>query len=117
MSTMQQSQTDAPINAQARAANPEGEWDEWQAAILRELIKDLRSEEARNEGGKHGQARIRNLRWAIAIAEKQMAIPYQWHRCPKSWPKYQICEAWEEAVCNRRSRRSSMTLGCVWWQR
>ena len=83
VSTMQQSQIDAPMDPQARAANPEGEWDEWRAAILRELIKDLRSEEARNEGGKHGQARIRNLRWAIAIAEKQMAIPYQWRSMPE----------------------------------
>jgi hypothetical protein len=75
-STFQRSQIDAPIDPEARVTNPEGEWEEWSMAILRELVQDLRDEMAR-EGGKHWQARLRNLRWAIAIAEKQMAIPYQ----------------------------------------
>jgi hypothetical protein len=35
------------------------------------------------EGGKHWQARIRNHLWAIAIAEKQMAFPYQWRSLPE----------------------------------
>jgi hypothetical protein len=35
------------------------------------------------EGGKHWQARLRNLRWSIAIAEKQMAVPYQWRSMPE----------------------------------
>jgi hypothetical protein len=83
VSTMQQSQIDAPIDPAARAANQEGEWEEWRSAILRELINDLRSVEARSPGGKHGEARIRNLRWAIALAEEQMAIPYQWRSMPK----------------------------------
>ena len=80
---MQQSQIEAPIDPKARATNPEGEWEEWRAAILRELVNDLHSEEARNRGGKHWQARFRNLRWAIAIADKQMEIPYQWRSMPE----------------------------------
>jgi hypothetical protein len=68
---------DAPIDPVAPAADPAGEWDEWRAAILAELTHDLRRAEASNPGGKHGQARLRNLRWALAIAEKVLAIPYQ----------------------------------------
>jgi hypothetical protein len=77
--TLQWSQIDdAPLDPVAPAADPEGEWGEWRAAILAELIHDLRRAEASNSGGKHGQARIRNLRWAVIIAEKQLAIPYRW---------------------------------------
>jgi hypothetical protein len=83
VSTLQQSQLEEPMEPEGRASYPEGEWDEWRMAILRELVQDLRNEEASNQGGKHWQARIRNLRWAIAIAEKQMAIPYQWRSMPE----------------------------------
>jgi hypothetical protein len=83
VATLQRSEIDAPIDPAARATTPAGEWDEWRTAILRELVQDLRSKEASNQGGKHWQARIRNLRWAIAIAEKQMAIPYQWRSMPE----------------------------------
>jgi hypothetical protein len=76
--TVQWSQIDAPLDPVAPATDPAGEWDEWRAAILAELIHDLRRAEASNPGGKHWQARIRNLRWALAVAEKQLAIPYQW---------------------------------------
>ena len=58
-----------------RASNRAGEWEEWRSAIIQELANDLHDELARNQGGKHGEARVRSLRWAIAIAEKQMAIP------------------------------------------
>jgi hypothetical protein len=75
--TVQWSQIDAPLDPVAPAADPAGEWEEWRAAILAELIHDLRRAEASNPGGKHGQARTRNLRWALAIAEKLLAIPYQ----------------------------------------
>ncbi len=86
VSTFQQSQIDRPDNpfdVAASAGNQPGEWEEWKTAIMRELINDLRNEERSNRGGKHGEARIRNLRWAIAIAEKQMAIPYQWRSMPE----------------------------------
>jgi hypothetical protein len=75
--TVQWSQIDAPIDPVAPAADPAGEWGEWRAAILAELLHDLRRAEASNPGGKHGQARLRNHRWAIAVAAKQLAIPYQ----------------------------------------
>jgi hypothetical protein len=82
VATVQRSQIDAPIDPEARVTNPEGEWEEWKTAIIGELVKDLHDEMAR-EGGKHWQARLRNLRWATAIAEKQMAIPYQWRSMPE----------------------------------
>jgi hypothetical protein len=83
VSTVQQSQLATPLDPKARAEMPEGDWDEWRTAILRELMRDLHSEEARNQGGKHAGARIRNLRWAIAIADRQMAFPYQWRSMPE----------------------------------
>jgi hypothetical protein len=76
--TLHWSQIDAPLDPVAPPADPAGEWGEWRAAILAELIHDLRRAEASNPKGKHWQARVRNLRWALAVAEKQLAIPYQW---------------------------------------
>jgi hypothetical protein len=61
-----------------RATSQEGEWAEWKEAILRELVKDLSDELASSRRGKHWEARVRNLRWAIAIVDKQMAFPWQW---------------------------------------
>jgi hypothetical protein len=83
VATVQRSQIDAPIDPAARATTPAGEWDEWKTAILRELRNDLRSEEEKGQDGKRWQARLRNLRWAIAIAEKQLAVPYQWRSMPE----------------------------------
>jgi hypothetical protein len=81
--TLQWSQIDAAIDPVAPAADPAGEWGEWRAAILAELTHDLRRAEASNPGGKHGQARVRNIRWSIAVAEKMLAIPYQWRSMPE----------------------------------
>ncbi len=83
VSTVQRSQIEAPIDPEARAANPEGEWEEWRAAILQELVNDLNHELATNRGGKHWEARVRNLRWAIAIAARQMSISYHWRSMPE----------------------------------
>jgi hypothetical protein len=85
VSTLQQSQigADNPFDVAGRASNEAGEWEEWKAAIIRELVKDLNEELATNRAGKHWEARVRNLRWAIAIADKQMAIPYQWRSMPE----------------------------------
>ena len=83
---MQQSQiagSDHPIDVAGRASNQAGEWEEWRAAILQELVNDLHDELSRDQGGKHWEARVRNLRWAIAIATKQMEIPYQWRSMPE----------------------------------
>jgi len=82
VSTFQQSQLEEPMEPEGREASPEGEWGEWRSAIVGELVKDLHHEMA-NEGGKHWESRVRNLRWAIAIADKQMAIPFQWRSMPE----------------------------------
>jgi hypothetical protein len=83
VSTVQSSQIDEPIDPEGRASNPEGEWQEWKEAILRELTKNLNRELASKRGGKHWDARVRNLRWAIAVADRQMAFPYQWRSMPE----------------------------------
>ena len=38
---------------------------------------------ATSRRGKHWQSRVRNLRWAIAVADRQMAFPYQWRSMPE----------------------------------
>jgi hypothetical protein len=48
--TLQWGQIDAPIDPVAPAADPAGEWDEWRAAIMVELIHDLCSAEASKMG-------------------------------------------------------------------
>jgi hypothetical protein len=83
VSTFQRSQIEAPIDPEARVTNPEGEWQEWKRAIIGELVKDLNDELESNRGGKHWQARVRNLRWAIAVVDEQMKIPYQWRSMPE----------------------------------
>ena len=69
VATVQQSQIEAPLDPESRQEYPSEEWQEWKSSILRELLQDLRTEEERGQGGKHAEARIRNLRWALAIAE------------------------------------------------
>jgi hypothetical protein len=83
VSTVQQSQLDSPIDPATRAANPADEWNEWKLAIRSELLQDLRTEEERGQGGKHAEARIRNIRWALQIAEKLMVFPYQRRSLPE----------------------------------
>jgi hypothetical protein len=86
VATLQASQIsdpDNPIEVAAGASNDPGEWEEWRKAIISELVKDLHHELARNQGGKHSAGRVRNLRWAVAIADKQMAVPYQWRSMPE----------------------------------
>lgn len=78
VSTFQSSQIEAPLDPEARPDYPAEEWKEWKTAILRELANDLRREEESSQGRKHAEARIRNLRWAIDIANRQMAFPYEW---------------------------------------
>jgi len=83
VSTVQQSQIEAPLDPESRPEYPSEEWQEWKTAILRELFQDLRSEEERGQRGKHAEARIRNLRWALVIAEKLMAFPYERRSMPE----------------------------------
>jgi hypothetical protein len=86
IATLQHSQigdTEQPFEVAGRASSPAGEWLEWKSAIIQELVNDLRNELAKHEGGKHWEARIRNLRWAIRIAAKQMEIPYQRRSMPE----------------------------------
>jgi hypothetical protein len=78
---------DNPIDPEGRASNPEVEWQEWKEAILRELAKDLNDELESNQRGRHWESRIRNLRWAIAIADAQMKYPYEWRSMAEVMPE------------------------------
>jgi hypothetical protein len=82
VSTFQRSQIDEPMEPASRPSYQEGEWQAWKAAIIGELVKALHDEMA-SEGGKHWESRVRNLRWAIAIVDKQMAYPFQWRSMPE----------------------------------
>ncbi len=82
VSTLQWSQIDTNPDPEAGTGNPPGEWEEWRTAILRELENDLKDALANGQGGQHWQSRIRNLRWAIEIARRQMEVPYQWRSMP-----------------------------------
>jgi hypothetical protein len=84
ISTLQHSQIgDRPFDVPGRASSPAGEWQEWKSAILQELVSDLRRELANHDRGKHWESRVRNLRWALAIAAKQMEIPYERRSMPE----------------------------------
>ena len=83
VSTFQQSQLAAPIDPQAREATPAGEWDESEGshpagAYERPAAGKKHATRAANTP-RHASA---TLRWAIAFAEKQMAVPYQWRSMP-----------------------------------
>jgi hypothetical protein len=57
------------------------EWDDLKRAILNDLEAQLRKEtEAR---GPHWQSRVRNLRWAVEIVKRQMALPWEWRSMPE----------------------------------
>ena len=114
VSTFQRSQIDSPIDPEAQATTPEGKWEEWRAAILGELVNDLRSAEARTQGGKHWQARLRNLRWAIEIADKQMEIPYEWRSMPEVMEEIPELRGTRRGGLQQTSRTSSMTPATVW---
>ena len=66
-----------------------------------ELSKDLHDELAKNHSGKHAEARIRNLKLAIAIANKRWRFHTSGARCPRSWGKSQNYKAWAGAVSSR----------------
>ncbi len=86
VSTVQMSQIADPqrsFDVAASTSTDPGEWEAWKSAILGELTNDLNKELAKGQGGKHWEARLRNLQWAIAIANKQMEYPYQWRSMPE----------------------------------
>jgi hypothetical protein len=70
-----------PFEPPARPAMSDLEWEDLKQAIIHDLEAQLRKEvEAQ---GPHGQSRARNLRWAVEIVKRQMAIPWEWRSMPE----------------------------------
>lgn len=74
---------DTPLDPEDRATPQESEWEQWREAILVELRHDLEDELRSDKGGKHWESRVRNLRWAVEIVNRQMAFPYHWRSMPE----------------------------------
>jgi hypothetical protein len=71
---------DQPFELSARPAMSDLEWEDLKQAIISDLEAQLRKEiEAQ---GPHWQSRVRNLRWAVEIVKRQMAIPWEWRSMP-----------------------------------
>ena len=72
---------DQPFEPPARSEESEMEWSDIRKAILNDLETQLRREvEAQ---GPHWQSRARNLRLAVEIVKRQMAIPWEWRSMPE----------------------------------
>jgi hypothetical protein len=67
---------DNPFDPAARPQMSELEWDDLKRAIINDLETQLEKEVAST--GPHWQSRARNLRWAVEIVKRQMALPWQW---------------------------------------
>jgi hypothetical protein len=84
VSTRQISQIQDPDNPFEPPARPEMsdmEWSDIRNAIINDLEVQLRQEiEAQ---GPHWQSRARNLRLAVEIVKRQMAIPWAWRSMPE----------------------------------
>jgi hypothetical protein len=72
---------DNPFDPPARPQMSDLEWHDLKRAILNDLETQLRREvEAQ---GPHRQSRVRNLRLAVEIVKRQMAIPWEWRSMPE----------------------------------
>jgi hypothetical protein len=64
----------------ARTQMSDFEWYDLKRAIVNDLETQLNKEV---EGqGPHWQSRARNLRWAIEVVRRQMAVPWEWRSMP-----------------------------------
>jgi hypothetical protein len=72
---------DNPFDPPARPQMSDLEWDDLKRAIISDLETQLRKEfEAQ---GPHWRSRVRNLRLAVEIVTRQMAIPWEWRSMPE----------------------------------
>jgi hypothetical protein len=72
---------DNPFEPPARASMSDLEWDDLKRAIINDLERQLRQEI--EDQGPHWRSRARNLRWAVEIVKRQMAIPWEWRSMPE----------------------------------
>jgi hypothetical protein len=72
---------DNTFDPPARPAMSDLEWHDLKRAVINDLEAQFRREiEAR---GPHWKARARNLRWAIEVVKRQMAVPWEWKSMPE----------------------------------
>jgi hypothetical protein len=81
VATRQISQTHDPFDPPARPSMSDLEWHDLRRAVINDLEEQLRKE---IEGkGPHWRSRARNLRWAVEVVQRQMAIPWEWRTMPE----------------------------------
>lgn len=72
---------DAPFDPPARSHESDFEWEDLKRAVINDLETLLRKEiEAQ---GPHWKSRVRNLRLAVEVVKRQMAIPWTWRSMPE----------------------------------
>jgi hypothetical protein len=72
---------DNPFEPPARPSMSDLEWDDLKQSIVSDLEAQLRQEI--ESQGPHWQSRARNLRWAVEVVRRQMAIPWEWRSMPE----------------------------------
>jgi hypothetical protein len=75
---------DNPFDPPARPSMSDLEWRDIRQAVIDDLESQLRKV---IEGkGPHWRSRARNLRWAVEVVRRQMAIPWEWRSMPEVAP-------------------------------
>jgi hypothetical protein len=84
VATYQASQIQEPDNLfdpPARSEESEMEWEDLKNAIINDLEGQLRKEI--ESQGPHWKSSVRNLRWAVEIVKRKMALPWEWRSMPE----------------------------------
>jgi hypothetical protein len=72
---------DAPFDPEARPHESDVEWEDLRQTIIDDLEAQLRKEVEAE--GPHWKSRVRNLRLAVEVVKRQMAIPWTWRSMPE----------------------------------
>jgi hypothetical protein len=72
---------DNPFDPPDRPQESELEWEDLKQAIINNL--EAQAEREVEAQGPHWKSRVRNLRWAVEIVTRQMAIPWTWRSMPE----------------------------------
>ena len=78
--THQFGQLQRPFDSPGRPERSNLEWNDLRQAIINDLEKQLQKEISSQ--GAHWQSRVRNLRWAAEVVQRQMAMPWEWRSMP-----------------------------------
>jgi hypothetical protein len=82
---------DNPFDPPARPSMSDLEWRDIRQAVIDDLESQLRKV---IEGkGPHWRSRARNLRWAVEVVRRQMAVPWEFRSLPEVAPEVPGLEA------------------------